>query len=64
MEVSPNMVQAVEFQTRGQRTNPLWLSARAGSVTASNFGAVLCAIQCQSFPDSLFTVELYRVNTI
>lgn len=34
---SQELVDEIEVQTKGQHNNPVWVSARAARITASNF---------------------------
>ncbi|XP_062844682.1 interferon-induced very large GTPase 1-like [Trichomycterus rosablanca] len=45
MKVSVEERKAIQVATVGQNTNPLWHTLRQGRLTASNFGAVLPALQ-------------------
>jgi len=56
-------VTDVEQLTRGQRSNPLWSSFRAGRLTASKFGDVLRACRRNSIPPSLLASLLSEYNT-
>ncbi|KAG5870683.1 hypothetical protein JTB14_003881 [Gonioctena quinquepunctata] len=52
--LTQNKVKEVVNKTIGQAKNENWLIARKNRLTASNFGAVLAAVNRQRYPPSLF----------
>ena len=60
--VTRNIISDIEQLTHGQKLNPLWSQMRAGRLTFSTFGDVLCACRRQSVPPSLLSSLLNEYN--
>lgn len=62
---SQEIVDEIEVRTKGQHNNPLWMSARAARITASNFHEIKTKKNPQNqkilYLDSLVRVSLWKI---